>query len=258
MKNQNDIAAIRDLQVDVSDIEEKHVKQRMLKVALACLAVVSASHVASVIKMVQKRLSDMRDAHPTPDGTDVKSAFSRWNSKQSVAIMSAAFIRFGMDKPSELVKRCWNFATITGAQRSGNDYLALKSQQKLEATCAWLVSNDATVWWNVNKYLVAQITTAEILDINVVANSDIYHVYESNTLRLEALTADIDADLRRKLMDIQLYKSAGTASTQRTTSANILQILDAGVNAGNERCIYFDRESDVYVALRNSLFGVNT
>jgi len=178
-----------------------------------------------------------------------------WQSRQCVAILLAMFQSFGFSKPSDAVKRVWTYATLTGAQRSGNDYLALKAQDKLLALAIWLLTGDPRSAWNKCKYLVSIIVACEVLNTDTLDNELIYSVYQSHQSRLDALTVDTDAELKARLYDAQLYKSAATASTQRTTSANLLQVLGAGTNAGNERKIYVDRESDVYLALRVSLFG---
>lgn len=241
--------------VDVSAIDSKHVKERMTSVALASVAQVSASHITSAIKSAAKYVADMVANHPTPNGSDVKRTVRIWSSRQCVAMLLACFQSFGFSKPSETVSRVWKYASKTGAQRSGNDYLALKAQDKLQALCAWLLSGDPRTAWNKNKYLVSIIVACEVLNVDTVDNELIYSVYQSHKQRLDALTVDTDIDLKARLMDAQLYKSAATASTQRTTSANLLQVLGAGTNAGNERKIYVDRESDVYLALRVTLFG---
>lgn len=240
---------------DVSAIDSKHVKERTTAIALASLAQVSKAHVTSAIKSAAKYVASMVENHATPTGSDVKRTVAIWNSRQCVAMLLACFQSFGFDKPSEMVSRVWRYASQTGAQRSGNDYLALKAQDKLLALCAWLLSGDPVTAWNKNKYLVSIIVTCEVLNVDTVSNEDIYSVYMSHKSRLDALTVDCDVELRSRLMDAQLYKSPATATTQRTTSANLLQVLGAGTNAGNERKIYVDRESDVYLALRVSLFG---
>ena len=240
---------------DVSAIDSKHVKERMTAISLASIAQVSAAHVTSAIKSAAKHIEKMRDNHPTPNGSDVKRTVAIWQSRQCVAMMLATFQAFGFPKPSECVNRIWKYASITGAQRSGNDYLALKAQDKWLALCGWLLSGDPRTAWNKCKYLVSIVVAAEVLNIDVIDNELIYSVYQSHKTRLDALTVDTDSDLRARLYDAQLYKSAATASTQRTTSANLLQVLGAGTNAGNERKIYVDRESDVYLALRVTLFG---
>lgn len=240
---------------DVSAIDSKHVKERMTAISLASLAQVSKAHVTSAIKSASRYVAAMVENHATPTGSDVKRTVAIWNSRQAVAMLLACFQSFGFSKPSETVSRVWKYASITGAQRSGNDYLALKAQDKLLALCAWLLSGDSRTGWNKNKYLVSIIVACEVLNVDTVDNELIYSVYQSHKSRLDTLTADIDIDLRARLMNAQLYKSAATASTQRTTSANLLQVLGAGTNAGNERKIYVDRESDVYLALRTTLFG---
>lgn len=252
MSNSNDIAA--PLEVDVSAIEEKHVKQRMLAIALAAIQYVTGAHIKSAIKSAAKHVASMVDNHATPNGSDVKRTVAMWQSPQSVATLLAMFQRFGF-KPAQMVKQVWTYSVATDAQRHGNVYLALKAQSKLLALAGWLHSNDPRTCWNQCKYLVTIIITCEVLNVDSVDNELIYSVYQSHKARLDALTVDCDADLRAKLLDAQLYKSAATASTQRTTSANLLQVLGAGVNAGNERMIYVDRNSDVYLALRASLFG---
>jgi len=240
---------------DVSSIDSKHVKERMGAVALASIAQVSKSHITSAIKSAAKHLAALVENHPTPTGSDVKRTVSMWNSRQCMAMLLAMFQSFGFSKPSEAVSRVWGFASKTGAQRSGNDYLALKAQDKLLALAGWLLSGDPRTAWNKNKYLVSIIVACEVLNVDTVDNELIYSVYQSHKTRLDALTVDCDVDLKSRLMEAQLYKSAATASTQRTTSANLLQVLGAGTNAGNERKIYVDRESDVYLALRVTLFG---
>lgn len=243
------------LAVDVSNIDSKHVKERMTAISLASIAQVSAAHISAAIKCATKHVSKMIDEHATPTGSDVKRTVAIWNSRQCVAMMLATFQAFGFDKPSDCVNRIWKYASITGAQRAGNDYLALKAQDKWLALCGWLLSGDPRTAWNKNKYLVSFIVACEVLNVDTVDNELIYSVYQSHKTRLDALTVDTDVDLRKRLYDAQLYKSAATASTQRTTSANLLQVLGAGTNAGNERKVYVDRESDVYLALRASLFG---
>lgn len=240
---------------DVSAIDSKHVKERMTAISLASLAQVSAAHITSAIKSAAKHVAKMVDNHATPNGSDVKRTVAIWNSRQAVAMLLAMFQAFGFSKPSDAVKRVWQYASVTGAQRSGNDYMALKAQDKLLALAGWLLSGDPRTNWNKCKYLVSIIVTCEVLNVDTVDNELIYSVYQSHKTRLDALTVDTDAELRARLYDAQLYKSAATASTQRTTSANLLQALGAGTNAGNERKIYVDRESDVYLALRVSLFG---
>lgn len=243
------------VQVDVSGIDPKHVKERQTKIALASIASVTKAHVTSAIKSAAKHVANMVANHATPTGSDVKRTVAMWQSPQVVAIFLAMFQRFGFAKPSECVNQIWKFASITGAQRSGNDYMALKAQDKFLALALWILSGDPATAWNKNKYLVSIIVACEVLNVDKVDNELIYSVYQSHKSRLDALTVDCDADLRAKLLDAQLYKSAATASTQRTTSANLLQALGAGTNAGNERIIYVDRESDVYLALRCSIFG---
>lgn len=240
---------------DVSAIDSKHIKERATAVALASLASVTAGHISSAIKSAAKHVANMVENHATPTGSDVKRTVSMWESRQCVATLLAMFQAFGFDKPSDLVNRVWKYATVTGAQRSGNDYMALKAQDKLLALAIWLLTGDPRSAWNKCKYLVSIVVTCEVLNVDTVDNELIYSVYQSHQSRLDALTVDTDADLKARLMDAQLYKSAATASTQRTTSANLLQVLGAGTNAGNERKIYVDRESDVYLALRVSLFG---
>ena len=243
------------LSVDVSNIDSKHVKERMTAISLASIAQVSAAHITSAIKSAAKHVSKMVDEHATPTGSDVKRTQRIWSSRQAVAMLLAMFQSFGFAKPSDCVKRIWNYASLTGAQRSGNDYMALKAQDKLLSLAGWLLSGDPRTGWNKNKYLVSIIVACEVLNVDTVDNELIYSVYQSHKSTLDALTVDTDVDLRKRLMDAQLYKSAATASTQRTTSANLLQALGAGTNAGNERKIYVDRESDVYLALRVTLFG---
>ncbi len=242
-------------QVDVSSIDVTHVKERMLAVALGALSIVTKAHVSAAIKSASKHVANMVENHPTPNGADVKRTVAMWSSRQSVATMLATFQRFGFSKPSAAVNQVWRFADITGAQRSGNVYMALKAQDKFLALCGWFLTGDALTAWNKNKYMATIVTTCEVLNVDKIDNETIYSVYQSHKSRLDSLTSDVSADLRAKLMDAQLYKSAATASTQRTTSANLLQALGAGTNAGNERVIYVDRESDVYLALRASLFG---
>lgn len=241
--------------VDVSAIDSKHVKERMTAISLASLSQVSKAHVTSAIKSASKYVAAMVENHATPNGSDVKRTVAIWNSRQSVAMLLAMFQSFGFSKPSEMVNRFWRFSSITGAQRSGNDYMALKAQDKALALAGWLLSGDPMTAKAKNKYLATIVTSAEVLNVDTLDNELIYSVYQSHKTRLDALTIDCDAELRAMLMDAQLYKSAATASTQRTTSANLLQILGAGTNAGNERKIYVDRESDVYLALRVTLFG---
>ena len=243
------------LQVDCSAIDPVHVKQRMLSIALASIERVTPAHLSAAIKCAAKHVASMVANHATPNGSDVKRTVAFWGSRQTVATFLALFQRFGFNKPSDVVNQVWKYASITGAQRSGNEYLALKAQDKLLALAGWILSNDALTGWNKNKYLATIIVTCEVLNVDKIDNELIYSVYQSHKTRLDALTVDCDSDLRAKLMDAQLYKSAATASTQRTTSANLLQVLGAGVNAGNERVIYVDRNSDVYLALRASLFG---
>lgn len=239
--------------VDISAIDAKHVKQRMGAIAMGAIDNVKAQTITSTMASVAKELDKLVANHPNPNGDDVKRTLKLWASRQNVATMLAVFAHYGL--VGKLRERVFHYASVCGAQRSGNPYLALKAHQKLLATCAWFISGDARCWWNVCKYLLAQIVTAEVLDKDVIANVDIYDVYQSNSMRIEELTKDCDHDMRARLLDAQLYKSAGTASTQRTTSANILQILNAGTNAGNERVIYFDRESAPYIALRDSIFN---
>ncbi len=255
MTKQTKINVIEIPLADVSDIEEKHVKERMTAIALKALAVVSPAHVTAAIKSAAKHVAKCIDNHATPNGSDVKRTAGIWASKQSVAMFLAMFQSFGYTKPSEMVNNVWRFASITGAQRSGNDYMALKAQDKLLALAGWILSGDCRTAWNKNKYLVTIVTACEVLNVDKIDNELIYSVYQSHRASLDALTSDLDIDLRKRLLDAQLYKSAATASTQRTTSANLLQALGAGTNAGNERMIYVDRSSDVYKTLRASLFG---
>ena len=253
MSKQNNVIAFPI--ADVSAIEEKHVKERMTAIALKALAVVTPAHVSAAIKCAAKHVAKMVADHATPTGSDVERTIGMWQSKQTVAMFLAVFQNFGFTKPSEMVNRVWRYASITGAQRSGNDYMALKAQDKLLALAGWLLSGDPRTAWNKNKYLVTIVTACEVLNVDQIDNELIYSVYQSHKSRLDTLVADLDVDLRNRLLDAQLYKSAATASTQRTTSANLLQSLGAGTNAGNERVIYVDRKSDVYQALRLSLFG---
>lgn len=241
--------------VDVSNIDSKHVKERQTAVALASLKNVTKAHVSAAIKSASNYVAKMVENHQTPNGSDVKRTVALWNSRQCVAILLACFQSFGFSKPAELTSRVWKYASQTGAQRSGNDYLALKAQDKLLALALWILTGDPRSAWNKNKYLVSIVVACEVLNVDTVDNELIYSVYTSHIARLDALTVDCDSDLKTRLYDAQLYKSAATASTQRTTSANLLQVLGAGTNAGNERKIYVDRESDVYLNLRCSLFG---
>ncbi len=241
--------------VDVSGIEVKHVKERYLAISLVALKDISASAISACIKSAAKYVAKMVDNHATPTGSDVKRTVKMWQSRQSVSMLIALFRVAGFEKPSDASAMTWGYASKTGAQRSGNNYLALKAQDKLLALAAWILSGDSRTAWNKNKYLVSIVVACEVLNVDKVDNELIYSVYQSHSATLQAMTKDCDADLRKRLMDAQLYKSAATASTQRTTSANLLQLLGAGVNAGNDRVIHVDRDSSVYQALRVSLFG---
>ncbi len=240
-------------QVDISAIDSKHVTERMTAVALAAIPLVNSATIAATIASVQPDLEKIRDDSDYPNGSIMKRTFKIWNSGQSVAIMLAVFAHFGFS--GQLRKRVMHYASVCGAQRSGKPYLAQNAMQKLLACCAWLVSGDPMCWPNVNKYLAAQMVTAEVLNKDIIFNVDIYDVYGTNPARIAEITKDCDPELRALLNTHQLYKAASTSSTQRTTSANVLQILGAGVNAGNERCVYFDRSSDVYKALKATLFN---
>jgi len=240
-------------QVDLSGIDSKHVKEKLQRVALAAIELVNPKTIISTIEAMQTDLATLRENSDFPNGSDVKRTFRIWNSRQAVGTMLAVFAHFGLS--GQLRKRVFHYASVCGAQRSGKPYLAMKAMQKLWATCAWLVSGDMLCWKNVNKYLAAQIITAEVLDVDMVKNQDIYNVYMGHSQAIADLTSECDVELRTLLNSHALYKAASTSSTQRTTSANILQILDAGVNAGNERVIYFDRDSAVYKALRATLFN---
>jgi len=243
------------LPVDCSNIATKHVKERYTSIALTTLATVGAAKITSAIKMAAKHVGDMVANHKTPNGSDVKRTVKMWQSRQNVSMILAMFAMFDMGKPSDAVQRIWLYATKTSAQRSGNVYMALKAQDKFLALAGWLLSGDPLTAKAKNKYLVSIIVLMETLNISTIDNSTVYALYVGAKSRIDALSVDMDSELREMLLDAKLYKGEATASTQRTTSANLIQALGAGVNAGNDRTITIDRESAVYVALRNSIFG---
>lgn len=233
----------------------KDLNDKTLHIAMACLDVVPVKLIDAVIKQSETHLTKMKANHKTPNGDDVSAAFELWTNRQKIAIMIVGMVKLGFTKPSDIIKRIWTFASYTGAQRAGNDYLALKSQHKFVALMMWVVSLNPRADYHKNKYLMAQIMCAEVLGLDVVTNKQVYSVSMGWTAQLDSMTANVDADLRARLLDSQLYKSAGTSVTQRTTSANLLQAMNAGKNAGNERCIYFDKKSALYMLLVDSLTG---
>ena len=235
--------------INVSEIKSQ--KMRLVAIGLHAVKQVTKQSISALSRAVTPHIERLLAEHPNAGGTDVKRTVAIWGSTGNMATMLYAS---GL-KPSELVQRVWNYAAETSAQRSGNVYLALKAQDKLLSACAAIVSGDMRTAWNKNKYLAGIVTLCEALDVSTISNADVYALYTSNKSRVDALCADLDADLRAKLTSAELYKSESTASTQRTTSANILQCLGAGVNAGNERLIYVDKESHAYQAIKSALFG---
>ena len=243
---------------DNSSLELKNQKQRIANAGSAALAWVTDS-VVSKIMSCEATVSALAalEAFYTDwaalngkDSADWLKMRAIWSSKQNVALIAYALMQSGITGPTTIAKRVWNFRTVCGSQCAKREYLAIKAHTKAVSLGAALVSNDWGDGANANKYLATLIILFEVLNVDVIDNTKAYAMYMSNAVAIERLTANLSIELRALLTGAQLFKHASTASTQRPTSANVLQLIGACTNAGNERMIYADKESRAYKLVR--------
>ena len=235
------------IEVNLSGIEST--KARYLAIALAALSVVQKSLLKRALKLCSAAAATLTGDHANPTGTDCKAVTRIWNSEQAIATMLLASDLSAAD----LKSRVFDYASAVGSQRVGSGYLALKAHVKLLALSAAILAGDMRIHWASNKYAAAIILLCEALNIDTIDNRDVYALYTSNRLRIDALTDSLDVELRELLSNVELFKSEATASTQRVTSANAMCVLGACSNNGNDKQIVVDKSSEHYQLLRAAL-----
>ena len=217
-------------------------------------SIVTDQQVKQCLKTVTPHVMNVAENHPTPDGDDVSRMLSIWLDGAWLKIVMAAFNWTGKD----IVSNVFKFRTTHKPQRqTPNEYLPLKSHVKLAALASALVSGDNSGYHNSNKYLATIIALAEASGFSEIQNEYVYRIYGANSAAIDALCDNIENETwRTTLKSSALWKSPSTASTQRPTSAWLLQMFGAGQNLGNEKVITTDSSSEFYQTLLRFFFEV--
>jgi len=206
------------------------------------------------LKTITPHVMHVAENHPTPDGDDVSRMLSIWLDVAWLKIIMATFDWTGKD----IVSNVFKFRTTHKPQRKlPNEYLPLKSHVKLAAVAVALLTGDNTAYHNSNKYVATIVGLTEATGQSEIANERVYEIYGANSAAIDALCDNIESDeWRATLKSKALWKSQSTASTQRPTSAWLLQMFGAGENRGNDKTIVADKSSEFYQALLALFFEV--